>query len=160
MKPLSWYLVLTCLKTDIVSDFTLLLNACTDLKYIFFNFMCMKGVTFTKRKSMASSTLWLCLAPRGGKGILGMVLWYSGLLLMALYCIMGMWGPYMASALLVYSVVISQFLIWFFERIILGSVLMAILQALWVFLLCPILWCILCGSMTCCSILWRKIFSL
>ena len=77
-----------------------MLNACTDLKYIFFNFMCMKGVTFTKRKSMASSTLWLWLAPRGGKGILGMVLWYSGLLLMALYCIMGMWGPYMASALL------------------------------------------------------------
>ena len=67
-----------------------------------------------KEKSMASSTFWWSLDIRGDKGILGIVLWCSGILLIALPFIMGIWGPYMASALMISSVVIGQFLIWFF----------------------------------------------
>ena len=63
---------------------------------------------------MASSILWRCLDIRGGEGILGMVLWCSGTLLIALHCMIGIWGPKMASALMVSSVVIGQFLILFF----------------------------------------------
>ena len=50
---------------------------------------------------------------RGGKGILGMYLWRSGLLLIALPCMMVIWGPYKASAMLMMSVVIQQFQMWF-----------------------------------------------
>ena len=47
----------------------------------------------------------------GGKGILGMVLWYYGILLIAPTFMMGICGPYMSSALLMLSVVIGQFMI-------------------------------------------------
>ena len=114
VEPLSLYLVFTCFNPDMVSDFPLLLHAWTDLKSIFLDFVCRKVLPFTKKKSMASSTFWWCLAIRGGKGILGMVLWCSGLLMIALPCMMGIWGPYMASALLMSSVVIGKFLIWLF----------------------------------------------
>ena len=43
-----------------------------------------------------------------------MVLWCYGILLISLTCMMGIWGPYMASALLTSSMVIGKFLIWFF----------------------------------------------
>ena len=76
--------------------------------------MCRKVLSFTKKKFMASSIFWWCLAIIGGKGILGLVLWCSGILLIALNCIMGIWWPYMASALLISSEVIGQFLIWLF----------------------------------------------
>ena len=36
----------------------------------------------------------------GGKGILGIFPWFSGLLLMALPCVVGICGTYIASALL------------------------------------------------------------
>ena len=89
VKPLSLYLVFTCFNTDMVSDFPLLLHAWTDLKYIFLDFVCRKGLPFTKKQSMASSTFWWCLAIRGGKGVIVMVLWCSRLLLIALPCMMG-----------------------------------------------------------------------
>ena len=63
---------------------------------------------------MVSSAFWWCLAIRGGKGILGMVLCCSGLLMSASPCMMDMWGPYMASTLLMSLVVIGQFIIWLF----------------------------------------------
>ena len=88
--------------------------AWTDLKYIFLDFVCRKVLPFTMKKSMASSTFCWCLAIRGGKGILGMVLWCAGLLLIFLPCMMGIWEPYTASVLLMSSVVIRHFLMWFF----------------------------------------------
>ena len=97
-----------------VWDFPLLLHAWTDLKSTFLDFFCRKVLPFTKKKSMASSTFWWCLDIIWGKGILGTVLWLSGILLIDLPCMMGIWGPYMASALLMSSVVIGQFLNWFF----------------------------------------------
>ena len=63
---------------------------------------------------MASSTCWWCLAIRGGAGILGVVFWFSGILLIALPCMIGIWGPHMDSALLMSLVVIEKFLICFF----------------------------------------------
>ena len=60
---------------------------------------------------MDSPKLWWFLAIRGGKGILGMVLWFSGILIIALTCMLGIWGPYMVSTLLMLSVVFGQFLI-------------------------------------------------
>ena len=65
----------------------------TDLKSIFLDFVCSKGLTFTNKKSMASSTFWWCLAMRGGTGIIGMVLWCSGIIMIYLPCMMGIWGP-------------------------------------------------------------------
>ena len=114
VKPLFWYLVFTFFNPDMVSDFPLLLHAWTDLKSIFLDSMCRKMLPFKNTKSVASSTCWWCLAIRGGKGILGMVLWCYRILLIALPCMVGIWWPYMASALLMSSVVIVQFLIWFF----------------------------------------------
>ena len=58
--------------------------------------------------------IWWCLDMIGGKGILGVVMWCSGILLIALPCMVGIWGTYMASALLVSSVVIGNLLIRFF----------------------------------------------
>ena len=94
VKPLSLYLVFTCFNTDIVSYFPLLLHDWTDLKYIFLGLMCRKGLPLTKEKYMDSSTLWWFLDMRGGKDKLGMVLWWPGLLLIALPCILGIWGTY------------------------------------------------------------------
>ena len=59
---------------------------------------------------MAGSILW-CFLPERVEGILGVVLWCSGLLMIDLPCIMGIWGAYVASAMLVFSVLIGQFLI-------------------------------------------------
>ena len=114
MKPLSLYLVFTCFNPDIVSDFPLLLHAWTNLKSIFLDLVCRKGLPLTTKNPMSRSTLWWCLATRGRKGILVMVLWYSGLFMIAFPFMVGIWGPYMASALLVSFLVIGQFLIWFF----------------------------------------------
>ena len=60
---------------------------------------------------MDTSTVWRCLAMIGSKDIRWMVLWRSGILLITLPCIMGIWGPYMDSDLLIFSLVIGQFLI-------------------------------------------------
>ena len=114
MKPLSLYLVFTCFNPDMVLDFPPLLHAFTDLKSVFLDFVCRKGIPFTKGKSMASSTCLWCLSMIVGKGILGMVLWCSGILMIALPCMVVIWGPYMASAMLISSVVIVKLLIWFF----------------------------------------------
>ena len=67
-----------------------------------------------KEITMASSTLWWCLAKREGQGILSMVLWRFGILLMDLTFMRDFWGPCMASDLLMLSVVIGQSLIWVF----------------------------------------------
>ena len=63
---------------------------------------------------MDRSTFWWCFVIREGKGILGMFTWRSRILLIDLPCMMGIWGQYMAFALLMLSVVIGQFLIWSF----------------------------------------------
>ena len=114
VKLLSLYLVFTYFNPDMVSDFPLLLHACTDLKSIFLDFVCRKGLQFTKKKYMARSTFWWCLTIRGGKVILGMVLWCSVILLIDLPCMVGIWGPLMASVMMMPSVVIRHFMIWFF----------------------------------------------
>ena len=114
VEPLYLYLIFTCFNPDMVSYLPLLLHAWNDLKYIFLDFVRIKWLPFTKKKSMASSIFYWCLTTRGGKGIFGMALWCSGLLLIALPCIMGTWGPYMAYALLMSSEVIGKFMIWFF----------------------------------------------
>ena len=111
LKPLYFYLVFICFNPDIVSSFPMLLHAWTDLKYTFLDLVCRKGIPFTKKKSMASSILWWFLSMIGVNGILGMVLWFSGILLVALPCMMSIWGPYMDSDLLILYVVIVQFLI-------------------------------------------------
>ena len=49
----------------------------------------------------------------GGKGIIGIVFWCSGLLMMALPRMMGICGPYMDSVLLMSYMVIGQFLVLF-----------------------------------------------
>ena len=108
-KPLSLYLVSTCFNNDMVSDFPLLLHDWTDLKSIWLDFMCRKNLPSTKKRSMAFSTFWWCLNMIGGKVILGMVLWCSGLLIISLTCMMGIWGPYMAYVMLILSVVIGKF---------------------------------------------------
>ena len=76
--------------------------------------LCVVKGSHLQKKSVASSILWWCLAMRGGQGILGMVLWCPGLIRTALSCMMDIWGPYMSSALMMLSVAIGQFLIWFF----------------------------------------------
>ena len=75
-----------------VSGFPLLFHAWANLKSILLGFVCRKVLPFTKKKSMASSTFWWCLAIRGGKGILGMVLWCYGILIIALPRMMCIWG--------------------------------------------------------------------
>ena len=114
VKYLYLYFVSTCFIQDMVSDFPLLLHAWTDLKPIFLDIVCKKGLPLKTGQSMASSIFWWCLATRGGKVILGMVLWCSGLFLVALPCMMGIWGEYVASALLMFSVVIGKFLVRLF----------------------------------------------
>ena len=94
--------------------FTLLLHDWTDLKYIFLYFVCRKGIVLTMKKSTTISTFCWCLAMIREKGILWMILWWSGILLISLPCMIGIWGPYMASTLLTLFVVIGQYLIWFF----------------------------------------------
>ena len=113
LKALYLYLVFIWFNPGIISGFPLLLHAWTDLKYIFFGLVCRKGLPLTKQ-SMAISTFWSCLATRGGKGILVMLLFWYGILLIFLPCMMGIWGPYMDSDLLISSVVIGQLLILFF----------------------------------------------
>ena len=51
---------------------------------------------------------------RGGKGIVGIISWCSGILLIALPCVMVIWGSWMDYALLMLSMVIEKFLILFF----------------------------------------------
>ena len=52
----------------------------------------------------------------GGKGILGIVLWCYGLLIMDLPCMMGICGKYIAYDMFMLSMVIQKFLIWFFPN--------------------------------------------
>ena len=83
------------LKPDSISTYFLMLHACNDLKSIFLYLVCRKGLPFTKKKWYFH--LWWCLDIGGGNGILGIVLWCSGILRMALPCIMGifvyLWLP-------------------------------------------------------------------
>ena len=44
-----------------------------------------------------------------GMGILGIVLWVYGFLMMALSCMVGICGPYIASYMLILSIVTGQF---------------------------------------------------
>ena len=114
VKPISLYLVFTCFNPYMVLYFPLLLRAWADLKYIFLGFVCRKGIPFTKKQSVSSSIFGWFWAIREVKSILGMVLWCSGILMVALTCMVSIWGSYMASDLLMLLVVIGQFLIWFF----------------------------------------------
>ena len=110
VKALSWYLLSTLFRPYILSDFPLLLHDCTDLKSVLIDFVCIKGLPFTKKKYSAIYTFWWCLAMGGGKGTLGIFLWWYGLILVSLPCIMGICGTYMGSAQLVSSMVIGKFL--------------------------------------------------
>ena len=49
VNPLSWYFSLTCFIIDIISYLPLLLHACTGLKSIFLDFLCRRGISFTKK---------------------------------------------------------------------------------------------------------------
>ena len=91
-----------------------------------------------REKPIAIYTFWWCFSIGGGKGILRIVLWCSGLLLMDLSCMLGICGPYISSALFMLYIVIGKFLIWFFQRFLLVSVLMATLLVVGVFLPCPL----------------------
>ena len=114
-KPLSLYLFFACFNPDMVLNFPLLLHAWTDLKSIFLDFVCRKGLPLTNKKFVDSSTCWWCLDMRRVKGILGVVLWCYVILLIVLPCMIGILGSYMSYALLVLFLVIVQFLIWFFS---------------------------------------------
>ena len=89
----------------------------------------------------------------GGKGIIGIVFWCSGLLMMALPRMMGICGPYMDSVLLMSYMVIGQFLILFFKRLLLVSVLMSILRVVGVLLICLLILFHVSVNMPCCSLL-------
>ena len=115
MKPISLYFFFTHIDPNMVSDLPLLLNAWTDLKYIFLDLLCRKRLSLKNKKSMASSMFWRCLAMRGGKGIIGVVFCCSGILLIALPFMVVIWGPYMASSLLMFSVLIGKLPILFFR---------------------------------------------
>ena len=114
VNSLYWYLVFTLFIPDIISDFPLLLHSCTDLKLVFLYFLCRKELPFTKKKFSTISKLWWYFEMGGGSGILSVVFWYSGPLLIALICIMGICGLYMGSSLLIPSMVTRQFILWFF----------------------------------------------
>ena len=75
------------------------------------DFVCRKWIPLKKKKSIAISTLWWCFEMGGGKGILGIVFWCYGILMMALTCMMGICGSCIDSALFMSSIVIRQFLI-------------------------------------------------
>ena len=75
----------------------------------------------------------------GVKGVLWVFVWCSGLLLVSLPFMMGICGLYIFFALFMSFKVIGMFMILFFQRIILVSVLIFILQVVGVFLLFPIL---------------------
>ena len=152
VNPLSWYLALTLKRTDIISDFPLMSHAYTELKYILPGFVCRKGLSFTNKKSIAISTLWRCLETVGGKSILRIIFWYYSILSMYLTCMMGIYGPYMTSALFMSSMVIMQILIWFFNNFFL-----CLCQ--WPYWLCTILWFQLGGNMLCWSLICSKKFS-
>ena len=64
-----------------------------------------------KEKSIAISTLWWFFSMGGGKGILGFLLWCSGLIPTAFTFIMGICGPYIVSDLFISSMVIGKFLV-------------------------------------------------
>ena len=51
----------------------------------------------------------------GGKGILGVILWCSVLFMVDFPCMIGICGLYIASYILMLSLVIGQFLILFFS---------------------------------------------
>ena len=65
-------LLKTGFKPEIISVSPLLLHDCTDMKYIFIDLVCRKGLPFTKNKSIYR--LWWYLVMGGGKGFLGIVL--------------------------------------------------------------------------------------
>ena len=99
VKPLYWYLSLNCFRSDIISYLPLLLHDCTDLKYIFLILCVGKGL-YLQKNTKAIYILWRCLEMGGGKGFLGIVFWFSDLLLMDFSFIMGICSPQMSSALL------------------------------------------------------------
>ena len=61
VKPLTWYFLFTFFRPEIISDFPLVLYACTDLKFFFLDFVFMKGHIFTKNKYSDIYTLWCFL---------------------------------------------------------------------------------------------------
>ena len=58
VKPLTWYFLFTFFRPEIISYFPLVLYACTDLKFVFLDFVFMKGHIFTKNKYSDIYTLW------------------------------------------------------------------------------------------------------
>ena len=89
----------------------MMLHDCNKPKPIFLDFVCRKGIPFTKKKSIAISTFLWCLAMGGGKGTLSIFLWLYGLLMMDLTGMVVICGPYIEFALFMSSIVIGQFLI-------------------------------------------------
>ena len=101
--------------------------------------MCIKGLPFTKDKSSAIYTLWPSLGVGGNKVILGIVLYCSGRLMIALSIMIGICGTYMTSDQLILSMAIGKFIICFFSRLILVLVFMYILQVFGVLFLLPLI---------------------
>ena len=110
-KHLSRYLALTFFRTYIISDLPLLLHVCIDLKSILHNFVCSKGIPYTKENPIDIFMLWCYFSMVVDKGILGIVLWCSGLYMVTFHFMMVVCCLYIASDLLMLSMVIGQFLV-------------------------------------------------
>ena len=158
VNPLYGYLALTCFRQDIISDLPLLLHACNELKSIFPGFLCRKGLEFTKKNP------WMfphC------DGVLQReeVRVSSGL---SCGSLASYWWIFLVRW--VYVVHIFPLLFWcclllldifwfdFSQRLLLFSILLAILLLFGVFLLCPLLLFHIAGSMPCCSLPFSRKF--
>ena len=108
-EPPVFFFDLTCFMPYILSYLNLLLHACTELKSILCHFVCRKGLPL--KKIIAISTLWWCFIMGGDKVIIGIILWFSGFLLIVLPWMVGICGPYIARDIFILSIVIGQFLI-------------------------------------------------
>ena len=139
VKIMFWFLASTCFRRDIISDYFCCWMFVLISTKTFPDFVCRKGLQFIKKsRSYFQIVVVFCIL-RGDKSILGIFLWYSGLLLMALPFMMNIYVPYITYDILMMSIVIGQFMIELFQQILLVSVLMATLLVVGVFWLFPFL---------------------
>ena len=88
VNPLSCYLALACFIPGIISDFSLMLHDCTNLKSASLIFCVVKSFHI-QRKSISISILYWYFSIVGGKNTLGVFFWLYVLLLLYLSCMMG-----------------------------------------------------------------------
>ena len=91
-----------------------MLHVCTDLKLISLTLCVGKGFNLQIKFHSHLQIVVVFCNVRGDKGILRIVLWCSGLLLMAFPCMMNICVPYITYDILMLSIVIGQFMIYFF----------------------------------------------